>query len=76
VYVGVIAQELLGTRNASAVHVGPNETFVVDYAALGLRMVTFEDYLSDPNCVFAENSHEGDIVVAERVIDQLLALSD
>jgi hypothetical protein len=60
VYVGVIAQELLGTRNASAVHVGPNETFVVDYAALGLRMVTLEDYLSDPNCVFAENSHEGD----------------
>jgi hypothetical protein len=56
VYVGVIAQELIGTRFEHAVHSGRNGILAVDYAALGLRMVTLEEYLSDPTSVFAEST--------------------
>jgi hypothetical protein len=59
VYVGVIAQELIGTRFEHALRGGRNGTYAVDYAALGLRMVTLEEYLSDPTSVFAESSQHG-----------------
>lgn len=45
VYVGVMAQDLLGTPYESAVQTN-NGFYVVDYSKLGFEMKTYDDYLS------------------------------
>ena len=45
VYVGVMAQDLLGTPYESAVQTN-NGFYVVDYSKLGFEMKTYNDYLS------------------------------
>ena len=44
-FVGVMAQDLLASeRFRHAVHRGKHGFYVVDYAALGLRMMTIEEW--------------------------------
>jgi hypothetical protein len=53
-YVGVMAQDLLGTGYAHAVtSQSPEGYYRVDYSALGLQMVTLEQWTSDPGSVYA-----------------------
>lgn len=43
-FVGVMAQDLLGGAQAGAVHIGADGFFRVDYAALGLRLLTYREW--------------------------------
>lgn len=47
-YVGVMAQDLLGTEYAAAVILGTDGYYGVDYARLGLRMLTWDEWSSAP----------------------------
>jgi|GEM_PF-1749438 len=53
-YVGVMAQDLLETH-LEAVLMGDNGYYVVDYAMLGLRMNTLEEWLIDPHSILLAN---------------------
>lgn len=54
-YIGVMAQDLLGTPYAHAVTQLQDEGYYrVDYAALGLKMVTLEEWQKNPDSIYRE----------------------
>ncbi|MGO9446674.1 MAG: tail fiber domain-containing protein [Thiobacillaceae bacterium] len=53
IYVGVMAQDLLSTAtHGNAVTLTKHNYYVVDYKALGLRMITLREWLQSPENIF------------------------
>lgn len=58
VYVGVMAQDLLQSIYSYAVFMSESGYYVVDYGALGLRMLTLDEWQANPKTIYLDSSRK------------------
>jgi hypothetical protein len=64
-YVGVIAQDLLlSPVHSEAVTLAHGDFYVVDYTALGIRMITLSEWQKSAENIYCDSEHRQEVIAA------------